>query len=89
MVIKKASIFGGKVVDIAWKGDQYLSQKLNLDYELKHRILQTDLSKFKGTIQIIPETKYGYTRIKTDFNLPSPDMFYTIETVARYVKSGI
>jgi hypothetical protein len=89
MVKKKSSIFGSKVVDIIWKGDQYLAQKLNLDYELKHRILQADLSKFKGSILIIPERKHGYTRIKTDYNLPSPDMFYAIDSVAKYLKSGI
>jgi len=89
MVRKKASLFGTKVVDIVWKGDQYLAQKLNLDYELKHRILQADLNKFKGGILIIPERKHGYTRIKTSFNLPSPDMFYAIDSVAKYLKSGI
>jgi len=89
MVRKKSSIFGSKVVDIVWKGDQYLAQKLNLDYELKHRILQADLNKFKGSILIIPEPKHGYTRIKTDYNLPSPDMFYAIDSVAKYLKSGI
>jgi hypothetical protein len=89
MVRKKSSIFRSKVVDIVWKGDQYLAQKLNLDYELKHRILQADLNKFKGSILIIPELKHGYTRIKTDFNLPSPDMFYAIDSIAKYLKSGI
>lgn len=89
MVIKKSSLFGGKVVDIVWKGDQYLAQRLNLDYELKHRLLQTDLNKFKGSIMIIPERKQGYTRIKTSFNLPSHDMFYTIDSIAKYLKSGI
>jgi hypothetical protein len=89
MIRKKGSLFGTKVVDIIWKGDQYLAQKLNLDYGLKHRLLQTDLNKFKGTILIIPERKYGYTRIRTNFNLPSPDMFYAIDSVAKYLKSGI
>ena len=76
-------------MDIVWKGDQYLAQRLNLDYELKHRLLQTDLNKFKGSILIIPERKHGYTRIKTGFNLPSPDMFYAIDSIAKYLKSGI
>jgi hypothetical protein len=89
MVRKKGSLFGTKVVDIIWKGDQYLAQKLNLDYELKHRLLQADLNKFKGSILIIPERKHGYTRIKTNFNLPSPDMFYAIDSVAKHLKSGI
>jgi len=89
LVKKKSSLFGGKVVDIMWKGDQYLAQRLNLDYELKHRLLQTDLNKFKGSILIIPERKHGYTRIKTSFNLPSPDMFYTIDSIAKYLKSGM
>jgi len=89
MVRKKGSLFGTKVVDIIWKGDQYLAQKLNLDYELKHRLLQADLNKFKGSILIIPERKHGYTRIKTNFNLPSPDMFYAIDSFAKHLKSGI
>jgi len=89
MVRKKGSLFGSKVVDIVWKGDQYLAQKLNLDYELKHRLLQADLNKFKGSILIIPERKHGYTRIKTGYNLPSSDMFYAIDSVAKYLKSGI
>lgn len=89
MVRKKSSFIGGKVVDIVWKGDQYLAQKLNLDYELKHKLLQADLNKFKGSIWIIPEPKHGYTRIKTNYNLPSSNMFYTIDSIAKYIKSGI
>ena len=89
MVKKKGSLFGSRVVDIVWQGDQYLAQKLNLDYELKHRLLQAGLDKFKGSILIIPESKHGYTRIKTNFNLPSPDMFYAVDSVAKYLKSGI
>ncbi|NIO49599.1 MAG: hypothetical protein GTN73_09235 [Candidatus Aminicenantes bacterium] len=89
MVKKKGSLFGSKVADIIWKGDQYLAQKLNLDYELKHRLLQAGLNKFKGSILIIPERKHGYTRIKTEYNLPSPDMFYAIDSVAKYLRSGI
>ncbi|NIM57358.1 MAG: hypothetical protein GTO16_00230 [Candidatus Aminicenantes bacterium] len=89
MIKKKGSLFRTKVVDVIWKGDQYLAQKLNLDYELKHRLLQADLNKFKGSILIIPERKHGYTRIKTNFSLPSPDMFYAIDSVAKYLKSGI
>lgn len=89
MIRKKVSLFGSKAVDIVWKGDQYLAQKLNLDYDLKHRILQAGLNKFKGSILIIPERKHGYIRIKTSFNLPSSDMFYAIDSVAKYLKSGI
>jgi hypothetical protein len=89
MVRKKGSLFGRKVVDIVWKGDQYLAQKLNLDYELKHRLLQAGLNKFKGSILIIPEPRHGYTRIKTNYNLPSSDMFYAIDSVAKYLKAGI
>ncbi len=89
MIKKKGSLLGTKVVDIIWKGDQYLAQKLNLDYELKHRLLQADLNKFKGSILIIPERKHGYTRIKTNFNLPSSNMLYAIDSVAKYLKSGV
>lgn len=89
MVKKKSSLFGGKVVDIVWKGDKYLAQRLNLDYELKHKFLQADLKKFKGDIRIIPEPKKGYTRIKTNYNLPSPEIFEAINSVAKHVKSGM
>jgi len=48
-----------------------------------------DLNKFKGSIWIIPEPKHGYTRIKTNYNLPSSNMFYAIDSIAKYIKSGI
>lgn len=89
MVIKKKSLFGGEVVDVIWKGDQYLAQKLNMDYDLKHKFMQADINTFKGGILIIPEPKYGYIRIKTNYNFPSLDLFYAIDTLAVHMKSGI
>ena len=89
MVLKKRSPFGGEVVDVIWKGDPYLAQKLNLDYELKHRFMQADISTFKGGILILPEPKHGYVRIKTGYNLPSPEIFHALDSLAAHLKSGI
>jgi hypothetical protein len=87
-VKKRSSLFGRDVVDIVWKGNKHLAQRLNLDYEIKHKLLQAYKEKFKGGILIIPEPKYGYTRIKTNYNLPSPMIFDAIDSIARYIKSG-
>ncbi len=89
MIIKKKSLFENKVVDVIWKGDQYLAQKLNLDYDLKHRFMQVDINAFKGGIVIVPEPKHGYIRIKTNYNLPSADIFYAIDTLAGHMRYGI
>jgi hypothetical protein len=89
MVIKKKSFFGGEVVDVIWKGDQYLAQKLNMDYDLKHKFMQADINTFKGGILIIPESKHGYIRIKTNYNIPSADMFYAIDSLAAHMRFGI
>jgi hypothetical protein len=89
MLIKKKSLFGGEVVDVIWKGDQYLAQKLNMDYDLKHKFIKADINTFKGGILIIPEPKHGYIRIKTNYNFPSADIFYAIDTLAGYMRSGI
>ena len=88
MVKKRSSLFGRDVVDILWKGNRHLAQRLNLDYEIKHKLLQAYKEKFKGGILIIPEPKHGYTRIKTSYNLPSPMIFDAIDSIARYIKSG-
>ena len=86
---KKGSLFGSEVVDIVWKGENYLSQRLNMDYEIKHQLMQAVSKKFKGGIVIEPDTKHGFTRIKTNYSLPSHEIFGAIDSIARYVKSGI
>jgi len=66
MVRKKSSGMWGRVVDIEWKGDDYLSQGLNFDYQLKDKLLQAELGKLSGSIWIFPETKkYEYARVRT------------------------
>lgn len=85
---KRSSLFGRDVVNISWKGDKHLAQRLNLDYEIKYKLLQAYNEKFKGSILIIPEPKHGYTRIKTNYNLPSPMIFDAIDSIARHIKSG-
>ena len=88
MVRKKSPAIWGRVVDIEWKGDDYLSQQLNLDYRLKDILLQTDFKKIKGNIEISPEPKYEYARVRTAYLLPSPDLFEAIDIIAKYIKSG-
>jgi len=88
MVRKKSPAIWGRVVDIEWKGDDYLSQQLKLDYRLKDILLQTDFKKLKSNIEIFPESKYEYARVRTAYLLPSPDLFEAIDIIARYIKSG-
>jgi len=88
MVRKKSPAILGRVVDIEWKGDDYLSQQLNLAYQLKDILLQTDFKKLKGNIAIFPEPKYEYARVRTAYLLPSLDLFEAIDIIARYIKSG-
>jgi len=88
MVKKKSSAIRGKVVDIEWKGDEYLSPELNLDYALKDRLLLAEPDELKSSITIFPEPKYEYARIRTDYLLPSPNFFEAINMIAKHLKSG-
>ena len=85
MVRRKSSGIRGRVVDIEWKGDDYLSQELNFDYRLKDKLLQAEL---KGNIKIFPEPKYEYARVRTVYLLPSLDLFEAIDIIAGHIKSG-
>ncbi len=88
MVRKKSPAIWGRVVDIEWKGDVYLSQQLNLDYRLKDIVLQTEPKELKSNIVIFPEPKHEYARVRTAYLLPSPDLFEAIDIIAKYIKSG-
>jgi len=88
LTLKKNSFIRGKVVDIEWKGDYYLSRVLNLDYQIKDRLLQTEIDRLKEGISIIPEPKYGYARIRISYLLPSSDLFEAINNIAKHVKSA-
>ena len=88
MVRKKSLAIWGRVVDIEWKGDDYLSQQLNLDYRLKDILLQTDFKELKSNIVIFPEPRYEYARVRTAYLLPSLDLFEAIDIIAKYIKSG-
>jgi len=88
MVRKKSPAIWGRVVDIEWKGDVYLSQQLNLDYRLKDILLQTEPKELKSSIVIFPEPKYEYARVRTAYLLPSPDLFEAIDIIAKHIKSG-
>jgi len=84
---KKSPPLWGKVVAIDWKGDDSLAQSLNLDYSLEDRLLQADVNAFKGNIWIFPEPKHGYARIRTDYVLPSAEIFEALSSIARHIQS--
>ena len=88
MVKKRSPPLWGKAVDIRWKGDPGLAQRLNLDYQLKYRLLHPGPDPLKGGISIRPEPKHGYTAIRTDYQLPSRDVFEAIDAIAKHVKTG-
>ncbi|MFW6105378.1 MAG: hypothetical protein ACOC7P_02225 [Chloroflexota bacterium] len=84
---KKGPPLWGKIVAIEWKGDDALAQSLNLDYSLEDKLLRAYMNAFKGNIGIFPEPKHGYARIRTDYSLPSAEVFEAIRDIARHVKS--
>jgi len=84
---KRSPALWGKVVDIEWKGDASLAQSLNFDYSLEDKLLEADANVFKESISILPEPKYGYVRIRTDYSLPSAEIFEAISSIARHIKS--
>lgn len=82
---KKEHSLWGKPIALQWKGDKFLSQSLNLDQRLESTLLG---SQFDGTIQIVPEPKKGYVRIRTPYSLPSPDLLAAIDIIAGHIRSG-
>ena len=84
MKIKKSSPFRGKVIALEWTGDKSLARSLNFDYGLEDKLLHSEI---KGSIEIIPEPKHGYVRIRTAYSLPSSQEFEAINIIARHVKS--
>jgi len=84
---KKNPPLWGKVVAINWKGDDSLTRSLNLDYGLEDKLLRADVNAFKGNIGIFPEPEHGYARIRTDYVLPSAEIFEALSGIARHIKS--
>jgi len=89
MKLKKKSFMDGETLDILWKGDVYLSRKLSMDYELKHKWLYSPLKELKMNLKIIPEKKNGYTRIRTNFVPPSQDLISFVDSIAGHIKTGL
>ena len=87
LIKKKGPPIWGKVVAIEWKGDDSLAQSLNLDYSVEEKLLRADANVFKGNIGIFPEPKHGYVRIRTDYSLPSAEIFEAISSIARHIES--
>ena len=84
LVKKKSSPLRGKVVDIEWKGTNPLAQRLNFDYRLEDMLIA---NLFKGSIEIVPEPKWGYTCIRTAYFLPVPDLFKAIDLIAKNIRT--
>jgi hypothetical protein len=84
MTRKRSSVLRGKIADIEWKGDDSLAQKLNLDSKLKYKLLQ---AAHKGSIEIFPEPKYEYARIRTTYLLPTLDLLEAMDIIAEHIKS--
>ncbi len=87
LIRRKSPPIWGKVVAIDWKGDDSLTRCLNLDYSLEEKLLRADVNVLKGGIWIFPEPRYGYVRIRTDYSLPSAEIFGVIRSIARRVRS--
>lgn len=88
-VMGKSSALWGKAVAIEWKGDESLARSLNFDYRLKDKLssADSDPNTLKGSIWIFSEPKHGYARIRTNYFLPSPEMFEAMNIVAKHVRS--
>ena len=80
---KKSSFLWGKVIDIQWKGPNPLAQRLNFDYRLEDMLVP---NPFKGSIEIVTEPKWGYTRIRTSYFLPAPNLFKAIDLIAQDIR---
>ncbi len=68
--------------NLYWSGDESISKSLNLDYRIFDKIGQ---SEYNGNIQIIPEKKHGYIRIRTAYFLPEPEFIGAIEIIASHI----
>lgn len=88
LIKKKSSSVLGKTIEIDWKGNDYLARKLSLDYQIKDKLSQADAGILKGGITIFPEPKLGYTRIRTTYFLPTPDLLEAMDIIAKHIKAG-
>lgn len=77
----------GKVVGIEWRGDSSLAQTLNLDYSLEDRLLTAGGKVATGGIGIFPEPAHGFVRIRTDYSLPSAEVFEALCSIARRIRA--
>ena len=86
MLRKKSSTLWGKTVDIQWQGDEYLSRELNYDFGLKDILMYAKPEELRGGIQIHPEPKHEYARIRTGYLLPSSEMVGALELIAGHIR---
>lgn len=88
MVRKKGVGIGGRLSGIQWQGDEYLVRALNYDYQLEGMLVQANPKELKGGIQIFPESKHEYNRIRTGYFLPSAEFLGALHIIAGQVKSA-
>ena len=86
-ILAFVDIWSAKVVDVEWRGDADLARELNLDNRLKDRLLNADLELLRGILEIVPEPKYGCARIRTNYFLPTVELFDILENIAKHIKS--
>ena len=67
----------------------YLAQKLNMDYDLKYKLIHRVVNEQKIILRVIPDKKRGYTRIRTNFIPLSDDFIASIDSIAGHIKTGL
>jgi len=88
MARKKVQGVEGKTMGIEWRGDEYLARELNYDDRLRVRLLQVKGDELKGGIEIIPEPKHEYARMRTAYIMPPVNLFEAMDIIARHLSSG-
>ena len=87
MAVKKEK---GKIVEIGWKGDFDLAQKLNSDSALNKQIVERS-QMTKGLIKMIIwyEPKYNYAFIyHSGTFISKPEDFEIMNMIAKHIKSA-
>jgi len=84
---KRSLTFWGKVVSVQWKGDEYLSRELNFDFRLRDILMYAQPGELRGGIQIYPEPKHEYARIRINYSLPSLELLEAMEAIAGHIRS--
>ena len=86
IVRKKTPALWGKTTDVAWKGDESLSRRLNFDYRLRDSLKALDENLLRGGLTIYSERKLGWARLRTNWFLPTREAFEAMEAICGHVR---